>query len=270
MITPIFTKENDVFIVIDEGFVFSDVNKATEAALYAQIDLAHSDLTFNAEHITVTEELQIYPIYLPSYGKKQLRKVALIGGPTFDKLQRGERPQELLFTDTLNNNIYITERTEMEDKIFTVAIGIENDTFEPFVLIGYGDDTQMMSPERARKLADDLQFAAKASEVDSFFYKSLGHVFKDISLNEKENFMDAYRKFREEYMENNYGQEQEETDTSTVTKKEGRGEGNTTEKTSQNGYSQNEEVGELDSNEGEEEIKLKEAITKAYKEEDST
>jgi hypothetical protein len=262
MFTPIFVIGEDSYIVTESNFLFNNEEKALNKGLTSQVELGM--LRFSGSLAVVDKKLTAIPVDLPFLDI--YCKIAIIDGPSFEFLRKGKAPEGFIIVPNKlsSDNIYTTKRIEMENKILTIAIGIESDTYEPYVLIGDGEDTQMVEPNTARAIANDLQFAAKAAEVDSFFYKSLGYVFKEIPDNKKELFMQAYREFREEYMER-LENEQEETNTQEIVEGENKEKPTTGREAEEDGNSEGEEMGELVGDEKEEE--LEKAISEAYNKE---
>ena len=251
MLTPVFSMGQDYCIVLDKSFRFSTMEKAIEYGFLALTQLAYIDLSFNGDVVRVDEKSQIVPIKLPTTDLNEIFIIGLISGPTYDAIRAGKKLDGIVLVspDKLQDNIYLTDNVYMESKTFSIAIGIADESYEPYVLISFGGDTQAVSPATARSIADDLQFAAKASEVDSFFYRSLKEVFKDIPESKRDDFMEAYRNFREQYRVIN---EEETANSEEVSQGENK-EGQSTE----GGTPKGEEVGNDEAE--------KEALDKAIK-----
>jgi hypothetical protein len=167
-------------------------------------------------------------------------ELGLISGPTFDKMEVGELDNRFVITGDryLLNNIHIVGVYAMESDALVVAIG-SNERQEPFVLLSLGTETEVLEPVVARRLAyhliksslgsdeidfgvlnnvyvltaeqalslgNDLLYASNASEMDAFYFMSLKTVFTDIPEDQLQKFMDAFREYRDDYMENLYAE----------------------------------------------------------------
>lgn len=195
MYVPIFEKSNCKFIILDEYYTSLNADEALALGVIGQIDLSHLDYSFKGETRFVrdtTEYKNIKEIH-PITGKKI--NLGLIDGEISDR-DFISLPE--LF---LKDDLFVTEIISMnEDTNLTIAIGMEEDTHKPYVLMIKNEETDALPPELARKIASELSFAAEASEMDSFLRKALDMAYDDdeMSKDKKRRLIDAIRNLRED------------------------------------------------------------------------
>jgi hypothetical protein len=235
-ISPVLTNNKDKYIVVNNYFMCQSKEEAHRKGIIAQMALASTELQFKGEVELVTDTTPIKPMRLYGYDLE----LGLISGPTFDKMEVGELDNRFVITGDryLLNNIHIVGVYAMESDALVVAIG-SNERQEPFVLLSLGTETEVLEPVVARRLAyhliksslgsdeidfgvlnnvyvltaeqalslgNDLLYASNASEMDAFYFMSLKTVFTDIPEDQLQKFMDAFREYRDDYMENLYAE----------------------------------------------------------------